>query len=140
MKGVASPIDMIAGGLVGARDELDRRMHALDRRARSRAQSLSDRGRAVREQQSRRVEVVFRRALGRVGTVVINAMLDEMDVEQLTRQVVEAGDVEGIVRDSTASVSAEMVDTLRLKGALADRVVNKLVDTALLRHEVREGA
>jgi|1186.fasta_scaffold16283_2 hypothetical protein len=60
-------------------------------------------------------------------------VVEHVDMVSLANAVVDGIDLPQIVRESSSSVTAETVDSVRLQGIDADRAVAKLVDRMLMR-------
>ena len=63
----------------------------------------------------------------------IQAIVDRMDVVGIAQGVIDELDIPELIRESTGAMSAETIDTIRLRGMDADRFVTRLVDRVLSR-------
>jgi hypothetical protein len=78
-----------------------------------------------------------------VAVQIVDRVLDGLDLNELVREridligladeVVAGIDLPGIIRDSTSSVTAEVMDDVRSQGERADDAVSGLVDRILRR-------
>ena len=78
-----------------------------------------------------------------VAVELVDRVLDELDLNELVRQridligladeIVAGIDLPAIIRDSTGSVTAEVMDDVRSQGERADDAVSGLVDRILGR-------
>jgi hypothetical protein len=123
---------------------LSRRMPGGTRSALERSLvQLGERGRA--EQARNEVlmgEFVRRLAPELAEAIVVRLPLEEIvsrvDMATLTKRLLESIDLAGIVRESTATVGSEVVDSGRTQAMGADSFVERLVDKMLLRREPRQ--
>jgi hypothetical protein len=67
----------------------------------------------------------------------IDAVIDRIDLVGLAQEVMDALDLPGIIRGSTASVASESVQDVRLQTIAADEAVSRVVDRLLLRRRHR---
>ena len=74
-----------------------------------------------------------------VDRVDLDRIIDRADIVGIARYVIDAIDLPAVIRNSTGSVTAEMVRGVRDQGAGADRAVERLVDRVLRRHAERGG-
>jgi hypothetical protein len=72
-----------------------------------------------------------------IADVDIAAVLRQMDLVALTREIIAEVDLPAIIRESTASVTSEAVRGVRMQGVEADQAVARLVDRVLLRRPAR---
>ena len=63
----------------------------------------------------------------------LDAIVDRLDLVALTNRAIEGVDLAEIIRESTGSVTGEMVRGVRMQGVAADRAVSGLVDRLLRR-------
>ena len=63
----------------------------------------------------------------------IQAVVDRMDVVGIAQGVIDELDIPELIRESTGAMSAETVDTIRLRGMDADRFVTRVMDRVLSR-------
>jgi hypothetical protein len=68
-----------------------------------------------------------------VSRVDVNAIMTRVDIAPMATEVLDAVDIGAIVRESTGSVTGDMVDSARIQSMQLDVVVNRIVDTILLR-------
>jgi hypothetical protein len=64
---------------------------------------------------------------------LLTTAMANLDMDQASRQLLEGVDLHQIVRESSGSMAAETVDSVRLQGIGADRAVERLVDRILRR-------
>jgi hypothetical protein len=67
----------------------------------------------------------------------LDAVVARLDLAGLTEQVIDEVDVGELIRESTGTMTTETVDALRVHGMRADRVLGRVVDHLLRRHEAR---
>jgi hypothetical protein len=67
----------------------------------------------------------------------LDPVIERANVVAIARYVIEAIDLPGLIRSSTASMTAETVRGVREQGVDADRAVERLVDRLLLRRQGR---
>jgi hypothetical protein len=60
-------------------------------------------------------------------------VMENVDMVKVANAVIDGIDLPQIVRESSSSVTAETVDTVRLQGIEADRAVSRFVDRVLMR-------
>ena len=72
------------------------------------------------------LEAALTAALERIDLAAV--VVDQVDLAALAEAVIEGIDLPAIVRQSSASMATETVDTVRLQGIDADRAVARLVD------------
>ena len=77
------------------------------------------------------LEAALTAALERIDLAAV--VVDQVDLAALAEAVIEGIDLPAIVRQSSASMATETVDTVRLQGIDADRAVARLVDRMLHR-------
>jgi hypothetical protein len=63
----------------------------------------------------------------------IQAVVDRMDIMGIAQGVIEGLDIPELIRESTGAMSAETVDTIRLRGMDADRFIARVMDRVLSR-------
>jgi hypothetical protein len=68
-----------------------------------------------------------------VARVDVEAVLDRLDLAAIARQVLEAIDLPGILRESTGAVSSQAARVVRTEGMHADESVSRFIDRVLLR-------
>jgi hypothetical protein len=72
--------------------------------------------------------------------VDVQAIIDQVDLPTMTKQVMDEVDIGEIIRESTGSITGETVDAIRYQGMNADRLVSRVVDRVLFRKGDREVA
>jgi hypothetical protein len=72
-----------------------------------------------------------------VARVDVEAVLDRLDLAAIARQVIEAIDLPGILRQSTGAVSSQAARVVRTEGMNADESVARFVDRVLRRPHQR---
>jgi hypothetical protein len=72
-----------------------------------------------------------------VARVDIEAVLDRLDLAAIARQVIDAIDLPGILRQSTGAVSSQAARVVRTEGMNADESVARFVDRVLRRPHQR---
>jgi hypothetical protein len=72
--------------------------------------------------------------------VDIDGVIGRADVAGMARDVIHQLDLPEIVRDSSGTMAAETVESLRLRGMDADLFLSKLVDRVLHRANAREAS
>jgi hypothetical protein len=70
--------------------------------------------------------------------VDIDGVIERADLAGMARDVIQQLDLPEIVRDSSGTMAAETVESLRLRGMDADLFLSKLVDRVLHRTKARE--
>jgi hypothetical protein len=65
--------------------------------------------------------------------VDVEAVLDRLDLAAIARQVLEAIDLPGILRESTGAVSSQAARVVRTEGMHADESVSRFIDRVLRR-------
>jgi hypothetical protein len=70
--------------------------------------------------------------------VDIDAVIERTDVAGLARDVLQQLDLPEIIRESSGTMAAETVESLRLRGMDADRSLSRLVDRVLQRTNGRQ--
>jgi hypothetical protein len=70
----------------------------------------------------------------------LDAVVARIDLAGLTEQVIDEVDVGELIRESTGTMATETVDALRVQSMRADRLLSRVVDHLLRRHEERETA
>ncbi|HZD03189.1 MAG TPA: hypothetical protein VFA46_24240, partial [Actinomycetes bacterium] len=73
-----------------------------------------------------------------VARVDVDAVVARVDLPGLTGQVMDEVDIGAIVRESSSTMASETVDTLRLQGMRADRLLSRVVDRILRRPGERQ--
>jgi hypothetical protein len=68
-----------------------------------------------------------------VARVDVEAVLDRLDLAAIARQVLEAIDLPGILRESTGAVSSQAARVVRTEGMHADESVSRFIDRVLRR-------
>ncbi len=68
-----------------------------------------------------------------VARVDVQAIVDRMDVVGIAQGVIDELDIPELIRESTGAMSAETVDTIRLRGMDADRFIARVMDRVLSR-------
>ena len=63
----------------------------------------------------------------------IQAVVDRLDVVGIAQGVIDELDIPELIRESTGAMSAETVDTIRLRGMDADRFITRVMDRVLSR-------
>lgn len=72
-----------------------------------------------------------------VARVDLDALMGRVDIGPITERALDAVDIGEIVRESTGSVTGGLVDTTRVQSMQLDTIVNRIVDTVLLRRRHR---
>jgi hypothetical protein len=70
--------------------------------------------------------------------VDVDAVVARVDLPGLTEQVMDEVDLGEIIRESSSTMANETVDTLRVQGMRADRLVSRVVDRILQRRDDRQ--
>ena len=70
----------------------------------------------------------------------VQAIVDRLDLVGIAQRVIDELDLPEIIRESTGAMSAETVDSIRIRGMDADRVVTGWVDRLLSRGDDVEPA
>jgi hypothetical protein len=65
----------------------------------------------------------------------VQAVVDRLDVVGIAQGVIDELDIPELIRESTGAMSAETVDTIRLRGMDADRFVSRVMDRVLSRKD-----
>ena len=73
-----------------------------------------------------------------VARVDVDAVVARVDLPGLTEQVMDEVDVGEIIRESSSTMATETVDTLRVQGMRADRLLSRVVDRILQRRDDRQ--
>ncbi|HEY2202878.1 MAG TPA: hypothetical protein VGH99_00170 [Pseudonocardia sp.] len=68
-----------------------------------------------------------------VARVDLGSAIARIDLVGIAREVIDAIDLPGIVRDSTGTMASDVVRTVRLEGMQADDLISGLVDRVLRR-------
>ena len=76
-------------------------------------------------------EVDVDRVIARADLV---AIVDRLDLAAIAEEVIDEIDLPRLVRESTGIMANETVQTVRVQGMNADRLVSRVVDTVLRRH------
>jgi hypothetical protein len=66
-------------------------------------------------------------------TAIARRVLDELDLTEIARRVIDELELTELIRESTATVSVDTVDAIRVGGMNADRALARLVDRVLMR-------
>jgi hypothetical protein len=77
-------------------------------------------------------------AAAMVELLPVDEIVARMDMPALTRQLLESVDLAGIVRESTATVGGEVVDSARSQAKSADSLVERAIDRMLFRRTPRD--
>jgi hypothetical protein len=72
-----------------------------------------------------------------VARVDIDRVIERANIVEIARYVIEEIDLPALIRSSTASMSTDVVRTVRDQGVDADRAVERFVDKLLLRRHGR---
>ncbi|MFM7271547.1 MAG: hypothetical protein ACKO2C_07915 [Actinomycetes bacterium] len=70
---------------------------------------------------------------GIVARVDVNRIMARVDIAPMASEVLDTIDIGSIVRESTGSVTGDIVDSARVQSMQLDTLVNRIVDTILLR-------
>ena len=70
---------------------------------------------------------------GIVARVDVNRIMERVDIAPMASEVLDTIDIGSIVRESTGSVTGDIVDSARVQSMQLDTLVNRIVDTILLR-------
>jgi hypothetical protein len=73
-----------------------------------------------------------------VAKVDIDAIIDRVDVVGIAEQVIEGIDLPELIRESTGSMSSEVVRDVRLQSVEADERVARIIDRLLRRRRTRD--
>jgi hypothetical protein len=73
-----------------------------------------------------------------IARVDVDAVVARVDLPGLTEQVMDEVDLGEIIRESSSTMANETVDTLRVQGMRADRLVSRVVDRILQRRDDRQ--
>jgi hypothetical protein len=68
-----------------------------------------------------------------IARVDVDAVVARVDLPGLTEQVMDEVDLGEIIRESSSTMANETVDTLRVQGMRADRLLSRVVDRILQR-------
>jgi hypothetical protein len=68
-----------------------------------------------------------------VSRVDINAIMTRVDIAPMATEILDAVDIGAIVRESSGSVTGDIVDSARVRSMQLDTLTNRIVDTILLR-------
>jgi hypothetical protein len=66
-------------------------------------------------------------------TAIARRVIDELDLTEIARRVIDELELTELIRESTATVSVDTVDAIRVGGMTADRALARLVDRLLRR-------
>jgi hypothetical protein len=66
-------------------------------------------------------------------TAIARRVLDELDLTEIARRVIDELELTELIRESTATVSVDTVDAIRVGGMTADRALARLVGRLLMR-------
>ena len=70
---------------------------------------------------------------GIVARVDVNRIMERVDIAPMASEVLDTIDIGSIVRESTGSVTGDIVDSARVQSMQLDTLTNRIVDTILLR-------
>lgn len=70
--------------------------------------------------------------------VDVGALLERVDMAPIVTDVLDTVDIGSLVRDSTGSVTTELIDGARISAVRLDLFVNRIVDKILLRRKPRK--
>ncbi|HYZ03398.1 MAG TPA: hypothetical protein VFA92_18015 [Candidatus Binatia bacterium] len=73
-----------------------------------------------------------------IERVDVDAVVARVDFERVARQLLEQVDIDEIIRESTAGLADETVESLRVQGMNADRMVSRVVDRLMRRKAERQ--
>jgi hypothetical protein len=73
-----------------------------------------------------------------IARVDVDAVVARVDLPGLTEQVMDEVDIGEIIRESSSAMATETVDTLRVQGMRADRLLSRVVDRILQRPDGRQ--
>lgn len=73
-----------------------------------------------------------------IARVDVDAVVARVDLPGLTEQVMDEVDIGGVIRESSSTMANETVDTLRVQGMRADRLLSRVVDRILQRPDGRQ--
>lgn len=68
-----------------------------------------------------------------VSRVDVNRIMERVDIAPMATEVIDAVDIGAIVRESSGSVTGDIVDSARVRSMQLDTLTNRIVDTILLR-------
>ena len=68
----------------------------------------------------------------------VDAIVTRVDFEKVARQLLEQVDIEEIIRESSSGLADETVDSLRVRGMHADRMVSRVADRLMRRRAERQ--
>ncbi|MFM7616768.1 MAG: hypothetical protein ACKO72_04815 [Actinomycetes bacterium] len=68
-----------------------------------------------------------------VGRVDVNRIMERVDIAPMAAEVLDTVDIGQIVRESTGTVTGDIVDSARIQSMQLDTFVNRIVDAVLLR-------
>jgi hypothetical protein len=72
-----------------------------------------------------------------VGRVDVQAIMGKVDIAPMAQEIISEVDIGAIVRQSTGSITGDMVDGGRLTAMRIDGFVDRVTDRILLRHKPR---
>lgn len=72
-----------------------------------------------------------------VGRVDVQAIMGKVDIAPMAQEIISEVDIGAIVRQSTGSITGDMVDGGRLTAMRIDGFVDRVTDRILLRHKSR---
>lgn len=72
-----------------------------------------------------------------VERVDIRGVVDRLDLAEITQDVMDEIDLPAIIRESSGAMASETVQTVRVRGMNADRLVSRIVDR-MIRRESRD--
>ena len=73
-----------------------------------------------------------------VGRVDVQAIMGKVDIAPMAQEIISEVDIGAIVRQSTGSITGDMVDGGRLTAMRIDGFVDRITDRILLRHKPRD--
>jgi hypothetical protein len=73
-----------------------------------------------------------------IARVDVDAVVARVDLPALTEQVMDEVDLGEVIRESSSTMANETVDTLRVQGMRADRLLSRVVDRVLQRRDDRQ--
>jgi len=102
------------------------------------AERLAESGRGRREAADGQVTLVLDGAIPAIADAIIarldiDAIVNRIDLIGLANKVIDGVDLPAIIRESTGSVTAEVMDDVRSQGERADDFVSGIVDRVLGR-------
>ena len=73
-----------------------------------------------------------------LADVDLDALVRRVDLTAATREALEGADIGAVIRESSATLSSDVVENLRAQAMRADDLVARLIDRALRRSSARE--